>query len=677
MTAGAMTGGTAQALPADSHRVPLIRTWRLVAFVASLLFAIVWTVAQGKDVHWDAVNYHLYLGYSALNDRFALDFFAAGPPSYLNPYAFAPLYLMSAAGWSAIAIAVTLAAWHALALWLTYEIALVASALQHRGASPPFALLAVVFAASNPVLLQALGATMSDLSTAVPVLAGWLCLSRAVRDGGLSKVAIAGLLCGVATALKLSNAVFAMAAVPALVFLPGPLASRVRAIALFCLVCAVAFALVSLPWSWQLWREFGNPLFPFLNEHFRSPDFIVERLRYERFIPPSWVAFVTRPFEMVSAASTVHTEPRAPDVRYAVLILALVVWAGVTRMRRGTAARDASGRATVAGDRVLASLVVGLAVAWCIWLAISGNSRYFLPMACIAGAVLALVLQRLHAIWPSTTVAAVLVVASVQAVQFGFGTDWNRDGGPWQGPWLRVEVPERLQREPNLYLSAGFLSGSAFMPYVHPRSGMINIGGFHILAPGHPGGTRAQAYIDRNQDRLRLLLPLPPGVVDRASLPGPPESLAVYVRRLGLRVDGSDCEFLRLEGNLRGERRPASSGNLWKHFIACALRPAPDERARYERDIRDIDVVFDRVEDACPNLFHPRRPATQEYRFLARTYHMGSEMQLFAEEGRIKYFFPLRGGDPIDIGSVEAWKQGPQAFDCSRRTSPAFMNVRR
>ena len=45
-------------------------------------------------------------------------------------------------------------------------------------------------------------------------------------------------------------------------------------------------------------------------------------------------------------------------------------------------------------------------------------------------------------------------------------------------------------------------------------------------------------------------------IVDRATLPGPPAQLDVYVRRLGLRVDGSDCEFLRLEGNLRGERRP-------------------------------------------------------------------------------------------------------------------------
>jgi hypothetical protein len=54
---------------------------------------------------------------------------------------------------------------------------------------------------------------------------------------------------------------------------------------------------------------------------------------------------------------------------------------------------------------------------------------------------------------------------------------------------------------------------------------------------------------------------------------------------------------------------------------------------------------------------------------------MGSEMQLFVDDGRVKYFYPLRGGDPIDIGSVAAWKAGPRRFDCSVRTKPAAVGA--
>ena len=670
MSASMAAVETASAGGQVDARLARIEPWRAFAYIMSTLLAIAWTLALGKDVHWDALNYHLYLGFSAVHDRFALDFFAAGPPSYINPYAYVPLYAMTAGAWPAIAIAIAFAAFHSIVLWLTFEIALVAGVREGGISRPAFALLAVLLAMLNPVLLQGVGSTMTDLSTGVLVLAGWLAIARALRAPSIRMAALAGVLCGAAAALKLSNAVFAAAAVPALLFASGHLAARLRTIASFCVACGIAFCAVASPWSWSLWQEFRNPVFPFLNQIFASPDFTPSALRYERFIPSGVLDFLARPFEMVSASSTVHTEPRSPDVRYVVLLGALGVLA-LARSKRP--ASDAPAEPRDAGaDRVFVGLLVGFAVAWCGWLAISGNSRYFMPMSSVAAALLALAFQRLNAIWHSATVTAILFMIAGQAMQLALGTDLKRDGGEWEGPWLRVEVPQRLKDEPNLYLSAGFLSGSAFLPYVHPRSGMINIAGFNIIAPGHPGWSRADALMRRNADRLRLMIPLPPGIVDRASLPSPPEALSVFVRRLGLRIDGSDCEFMRVEGNVRGERRPVVEGPAWKYFLACRLIVAPEERAAYERAVKDIDPVFDRVEDVCPNLFHPRRPPTQEYRYLARTYHMGSEIQLFIDEGRVKYFFPLRGGDPIDIGSLDAWRHGPQPIDCSVRTLPTL-----
>jgi len=662
--------------PSDSRRVlpTSMPGARVAALVGSLVFAIAWTLILGKDVHWDAINYHLYLGYSAIHDRFATDFFAAGPPSYINPYAYVPLYLMSAAGWHAALMATVFAAWHGLALWLTFEITCAATMPEHGRSQAAFGLLAIAFAAMNPVLLQGIGSTMTDLSTGVFVLAGWWCIVLAVRDGRSSLAFVAGALCGAAAALKLSNAVFAIAAVPALFLFPGDFVARAKAVVAFSFLCGLALVIASLPWAWHLWQEFRNPLFPFLNHLFQSPDFTVEPLRYERFIPPDINAFLARPFEMLSPVSHIHTEPRAPDLRYFALIIVLLAWRFACRNAPpGAEHPHEPGRDGRAGSRrATGALLVGLIVAWCTWLAISGNSRYFIPMACIAAALLAIFLQRLHARWKDATALVIVIICGLQAVQFAVATDWRRDGGDWEGPWLRVEVPEKLRREPHFYLSAGFLTGSAFLPYVHRDSGMMNIGGFNIIAPGYAGADRAQALIDRNAGRLRLLAPLPAGAVDRASLPGPPEQLRTYVRRLGLRIDGSECEFLRIQGNLRAERRP-QDGEEWKSFVACRLVKDPEERLAYERTVWAVDAVFDRVEDTCPNLFHPRRPPTQEHIYIARTYHMGSEMQLFVDEGRVKYYYPLRGGDPIDIGTLESWRKAPQPIDCSRRTKPAIV----
>ncbi len=685
MSADSLMAATVPArVPAPAGESLLLRgtgAWRSVAYTFALLFALTWTLTHGKDVHWDALNYHLYLGFSALNDRFALDFFGAGTPSYINPYAYVPLWLMVDAGWPAFWIAVVLGAFHAIALGLTFEIALQAGLRDRQLALPRFALFAVLLAVINPVFLQGLGSTFIDISTGVFVLGGWLALARTLRAGGLGQAALAGVLCGVAAALKLSNAVFAMAAVPALLLVAGSFAIRVRMVLAYSAACGAAFAAVSLPWSWPLWREFANPFFPFLNHWFGSPDFTTAPLRLERYLPANWQEFLLRPFEMLSPRSNVHTDTRAPDLRYAALVAALAIWGALALRSTFGRVGSGSGPLAVGGGgnppdedpaalRVLVGLLVGLAAAWFLWLAIAGNSRYFISMACIAGVVLALVLQRLFRRWRSATIVAALVLVTMQFVQIVLGSDWQRGGQPWGGSWLRVEIPDRFRSEPYLYLSAGFLSGSAFVPHLHPASGMMNITGFNALGPRNPGGARAQALIDRNAHRLRILVPLPHGVVDRASLPGPPENLRVHVRRFGLRVDGTDCEFLRVEANPRGELRPEPQQSPWKYFLTCRLERAPAERLAYEREVREIDTIFDRVEDVCPNLFQPRRPVTQEMNHWLRTYNMGSEIQLYIEDGQLKYFFPLRGGNPIEIGSVDAWRAGPQPIDCSVKTSP-------
>lgn len=661
-----------------TERVRPAAVWRWSVYVLSLLFAIGWTLALGKDVHWDAVNYHLYLGYAALNDRFGVDFFAAGTPAYINPYAYVPLYLMDHAGVPALGIALVFASFQAAILWLTYELALVAGIGVGRSHPQGFALLALVLAAASPVFLQGLGSTMVDISTGVLVVAGWLAIARSLRDGRRGAVGLAGVLCGAAAALKLSNAVFALAAVPMLALLPGAWRQRLRAALIYVAACGAAFIAVSLPWSWRLWQEFGNPLFPLLNTLFASPDFTSAPLHYERFHPATWQDFVTQPFRMLSAHSMVHTELRAPDLRYAALFVALAAWGIVGGWNVWRAGRQIAGPAMREdahddpSGRVLRGLTVGWIAAWLLWLGLSGNSRYFLPMGCVASVMLALLLQRLHRSWRDTTLVLAAVLLLAQTVQLVVGSDWKRNGLPWGGPWLRAEFPARFRNEPHLFLSTAFLSGSALLPYWHPDSGMMTISGFYALGPDRPGGVRAQALIDRNLDRVRLLIPLPKGAVDLATLPGPPAGLDIHVRRFGLRVDPTDCEFLRIEANLRGKTAGFEAGERWTTFLTCRLEHAPGAAAEYARDVKVPDAIFDRIEAACPNLFHPPRPVTEQLPFWVRVYNMGSEMQLWIEGGVVRYHSHVLGGDPIEIGAAADWAAAPQPIDCSRKSAPAF-----
>jgi hypothetical protein len=649
---------------------------RVLVVAGAVTFAIAWTLLQGKALHWDALNYHFYLGFAALHDRFAQDFFAAGTPSYINPYAYVPLHLMVTAGLPGSIIASILAAVHGLILWLTYELAFVASPASSYGERIAFALLAVLLAAMSPVLLQGLGMTLVDIPLGVLVVASWLAMAVGVRDGSLRWIVIGAVVGGLASGLKLSNAFYALAAGSMTAFVPGSWQRKLKAAVAYGVACGVAFVLVSAPWSWKLWTTFGNPLFPFLNDIFRSPDFTSAALHYERFRPATLLEFVARPLDLLSTLSRQNTEGRAPDLRFAVLFVAFGGAAAMALSSRvGNANTDR--RTIVTHDsRALIALATAFLVAWCLWLKSSGNSRYFIPMGCVAAALLAVALHYAYRRWKDATLVALTLIVIAQGVQIVIASDWERDGVEWKGPLLELEYPDRFRNEAELFLSTSFLSGSAFLSHWHPHSGMITISGFYAIGPDRPGFERAQALIARNAGHLRSLTLLPSGFDETAGLPGQPSELDIFFRRFGLAIDPSDCEFVKAKSNLVDAAR-VDDRQRWSVWVSCRLRPDAAEAERYAREVSEVDTIFDRVEAACPNLFHPLRPVTEQFPNWTRLYNMGSELQLWIADGRLLYRSPLLGGDPIDIGRAVDWARAPQPIDCSRKFAPAFGMGRR
>ena len=134
-------------------------------YLACTVLALVINYVLGKDMAWGTLNYHLYAGFSAVNDRFAQDYFAAGPLAYVNPYAYVPFYALVASGLSALQIGSLLAVGQSVILWLTFELALAVCPSGSSLQRVSIAICAVALAAVNPVLL---------------VVAGWVLLARAI-----------------------------------------------------------------------------------------------------------------------------------------------------------------------------------------------------------------------------------------------------------------------------------------------------------------------------------------------------------------------------------------------------------------------------------------------------------------------------------------------------------------
>jgi hypothetical protein len=660
---------------------------RLPVYLACTVLALVTNYLLGKDMAWDTLNYHLYAGFSAVNDRFAQDYFAAGAPSYFNPYAYLPFYALVRAGLSPLEISSALAVVHSVILWLTFELAVCVCPSDDRRMQMAYGVCAVAMAFFNPILVQQIGSSFADITTGELVLAGWLLLARAIRAPHAARVVCAGLLLGAAAALKPTNAVHAVAGCAVLIMLPRTLYDRIRHGLGYAFALGLGFAIVAAPWSYRLEQMFGNPLFPLMNGVFRSPEFTPEPLRHFRFIPESLAKALLRPFTMVDPVPMVQEELTAPDLRYAALIVLISVlflrwlWQRLAHPSTPTARTEPSVAA-----RALAALGCGLAVDWALWLSASGNGRYFLPMANVAAVVIVALLFRLCDTRSKMRHYIFAAIFGIQIIQLNFGAGHRWNWAPWDRQWLAIEVPEKLAIEPNLYLTIGAQSNSFIAPFLPRGSGLINFSGGYALGPEGASGARIEALIRRYAPHLRVLWRGSQTEADdlRKEHGSPPADDALA--RFGLRVDTSDCATITAHGlPPEAEITITQSSTLIKstnqqprdtgYLTSCHVVPDNTDRSALIAREHAVDLVFDRLEDACPALFQPRRVRTEHDGDVWRRLYINTDLVAMVSHGSVKFLNPLRGGDTVYVGLESEWAKAPAELACGRRDGRYFARL--
>lgn len=589
-------------------------------FAAPAALLAAWTLYAGKDLNWDLLHYHVYLPYALFGGRLSLDYFAAGPQSYLNPLGYVPFYLAVSSGLHSVLVSVLFAALHALNISFLYLIG------RQLGVQRVPAILGAALGGASAVFLATVGTSFLDPLLTVPMLGGVLLLLRTPARGGW-----AGVLFGIAAALKYSNAFFALAALI--------LIRERRALVSYVLGGAAAVLVLALPWMLVLYREFGNPVFPHLNSVFRSPDFPAISLGAERFAPRDLGAALLFPFQIATPTFMTYAEIAAPDLRFSVLILALVALGVLAARRR--AFPDA---------RFVAFFLIAMGA----WIATSGNGRYGMLVLLLVGPCLALALERAGGVRVARIALPVVLVAQVTAIAMISPPRWFM-AERWSREWFPFHAPER---PPALYLTMEAQTMSAVVPHLHPQSSFVNLRGQHSVAPGWK---RVQALLARHGGRPRAL---GRGLRLQADALPRPEVVEVYdstMLRFGFRLDTSDCYAIGWRGeedalaraaNLLAARLPSHERLL--SLASCALVPG-------ERDPRDIAAeermarVFDRIERECPRLFRGHTAVTEPLGAeWSRTY-AGLEARLETHSGHV-VLAPFFSFVYYDLGLLADWE---------------------
>ncbi|HEX4266520.1 MAG TPA: hypothetical protein VHY36_01435 [Steroidobacteraceae bacterium] len=660
---------------------------RFLVYSCCTLVALLLCYHLGKDMAWDTLDYHFYAGFSALHDRFGQDYFPAGPQSYLNPYVLVPFYVLAASGLTALQVALILAAAQSVILWLVYELALAVAPPATPTARLALGICAVTLAGANPVLIIQFGSSFADILTAEIVLAGWLLLVGAVRAPHALRVSCAALLLGCATALKMSNGLPAVSAGVMVLFIPESWRSRFRYAALFVAAGIVGFAVVAVPWCIRLEEHFGNPFFPLLNGIFRSPQLTTAPIIHYRFIPPSLGAALWRPFAIATPRALIHTEYAAPDLRYVLLLaaaaLSLLAWGWKRRHGNAAApiepARERSGLA-------LTALGSAFLVDWVLWLKASGNSRYFIPMACVAAVLAIVLLFRSCSDWPRLRNYLLLTFFIVQFYQLRIGTEYPPDL-PWDhAPWFEISIPKSVASDPGLYFSIGVESDSFIAPYLAPGSGFINLEGNYTLGPDGANGKHIAALVGRYSPNLRMLMR--DGRRAAGYVSGLPNMLVANdaLEPFGLQVDTGDCKriivhdvstpALGIGGHTPSTVLPASLN--MGYFITCRVVTGKARDPALALAESAANLAFDHLEDACPALFQPRRPATyfvgtKAHGYIWERQYPNTDIFALIHNGWVR-FQPYMSQGRF-AGAQSAWEKAPLRVTCGRGADGYFLRA--
>jgi hypothetical protein len=440
------------ALPAFSGKTGKLAFFILA--IAPLLFGLL-ALYLGQDANWDLRNYHWYNAYAALEGRYGIDLLPSQTPAFYNPALDIPLYLLGTTVPAKVAgfILGMVQGLNFILIFMLCHSTLIINNPRHKVWSCAFLALLGMLGGGGIALL---GTCFYDNITSLGLFASALLVlhhyKTMLSSRSLPKVlglaALCGFPAGLMMGLKLPFVVFCVALCCAFLFVTGPLMRRLWMSFGFGLGVLLGLALSFGPWAVHLFTQYGNPVFPYLNQLFQSPLLPPTSFRDVQFIPTSWSDRLLFPFIFSTVPWRVGEIPWQ-DFRIATLYVLLPLCV-VVRLVYGRNKNAPDRLTTYISARYLLWMAV---LSYTVWLFLFSIYRYAIPMEMVSPLLIVVAMGMLP-LRPKTRALLTGILLALIAVTIEPG-DWGRKK-PWLDEAVKADIPDLRESENLMILMAGF-----------------------------------------------------------------------------------------------------------------------------------------------------------------------------------------------------------------------------
>jgi hypothetical protein len=400
-----------------------------VSHIVFIFYIIILTglisVCLGRDVNFDLLTYHYYIGYAFLNIPLTQDFFAGSIQSYLNPLTDVMNYLLIAhlpaklAGFVLGAIQGVSFYWLMMiairfltpnSSWLTRIILI--------GAIPILALL-------TPNVRAEIGAIVNDLTLSNCILLGVMLIGFSLQADwstpkGKSYILFAGLAIGIGAGLKLTFALYFIGAWIALCVLLSfqrksesmLLGDRIKILIWFSLGGLLGFLLTNGYWLLALWKLFHNPLFPYYNKIFKSPYFYAFNLVDSRFFPKGLLQHLFYPFYFSWKPSLVNGY-NFWDFRLPVVYILLIIYLGALFFKRRN--RSQTEYFNCPQQQFSRFLIIFSIISYIVWQCQFSTQRYLIVVDILSPLLIYLLVTKIFSggVWANRIVLVIFALLAL------------------------------------------------------------------------------------------------------------------------------------------------------------------------------------------------------------------------------------------------------------------------